>query len=205
MARQWWENAVTPVSFHDAWLPAGLANFSASLYDGAANNDEFMDHWYKVREALLVSARWGVANNAGPVWMGVLNDVDKTARCQLILNTNKGAFVIQMLRSMFRSPQTGDRDFEAMIQDFYRRYTNHAVSTEDFKATVEQHMTPAMDLDGNHRMDWFFNEWLNTNDIPSYRLEYSLQAGREGKYAAQRKTDAEWGLAGLQNARAGLR
>jgi hypothetical protein len=29
---------------------------------------------------------------------------------------------------------------------------------EDFKAMVEKHMTPEMDLEGNHRMDWFFNE-----------------------------------------------
>ena len=33
-----------------------------------------------------------------------------------------------------------------------------AATTEDFKAVVEKHMSQAMDLDGNHRMDWFFNQ-----------------------------------------------
>jgi hypothetical protein len=33
-----------------------------------------------------------------------------------------------------------------------------------------------MDLDGNHRMDWFFAEWVYSTDVPSYRLEYSVIA-----------------------------
>jgi aminopeptidase N len=112
--------------------------------------------------------------------MGPLNDVNETPGASFTLNAFKGAYVIQMLRSTFRDPQSGDRDFQAMLQDFFRSYAGHAASTEDFKTIVEKHMKPEMDLDGNHRMNWFFNEWLYCQDIPSYRLDYSLKADANG-------------------------
>jgi len=33
-------------------------------------------------------------------------------------------------------------------------------TTADFKAMVERHMSPQMDLKNNHRMDWFFNQYV---------------------------------------------
>ena len=41
MAGEWWGNTVSPASFHDQWLTAGLTNFSASVYDLARGNDVF--------------------------------------------------------------------------------------------------------------------------------------------------------------------
>lgn len=38
-----------------------------------------------------------------------------------------------------------------------------------------------MDLDGNKRMDWFFNQWVYGTELPRYRLEYSLTAEPDGK------------------------
>jgi len=29
-----------------------------------------------------------------------------------------------------------------------------------------------MDVEGNGRMDWFFNEWVDGTEIPTYRFEY---------------------------------
>jgi hypothetical protein len=37
-----------------------------------------------------------------------------------------------------------------------------------------------MDLDGNKRMDWFFEEWVYGTELPSYSLEYSM-AKEDGK------------------------
>ena len=42
------------------------------------------------------------------------------------------------------------------MHDFVNTYRLRAATTEDFKAIVEKHMSPGMDLEGNHRMDWFF-------------------------------------------------
>jgi aminopeptidase N len=180
---QWWGNTVAPVSFHDAWLSSGFANFSTSVYDLAAylNLQEYRDHWVKAREAILVTSRYGVLNDIGPLWMGVLNDTYKTPTTSMVLNTSKGGYVLQMLRSMMWDPQTQDADFRAMMQDYVKQFANQAVSTEDFQSLVEKHMKRPMDMDGNHRMDWFFSEWVYGTGVPSYRLEYSLTAEAGGK------------------------
>jgi hypothetical protein len=33
-------------------------------------------------------------------------------------------------------------------------------------------MTPAMDLEGSHKMDWFFEEWVQGTSIPHYVVEF---------------------------------
>src|SRR6185437_11031489 len=163
--------------FHDGWLPAGLANFSASLFDTAADNDEYGDHWSDTREALLLSGRWGIINPAGPVWMGIMNDTPLQPYASSTLDSAKGGFVIQMLRGMMWDANTGDTDFQTMLRDFLKPFPNHPVSSDDFQTVVEKHMKGFMDMNGNSRMDWFFREWLYTTDVPGYRLEYSLKPG----------------------------
>jgi hypothetical protein len=181
VARQWWGNLLTPATFHDDWLTAGLVNFSDSLFDTAANNGEYGDHWTQARDALLRASRVGPpVNPAGPVWMGMLNDTAVTPNASYALNNNKGGYVMQMLRAMMWDPQSGDRDFQTMIREFIARFANRSVSTGDFQSVVEKHMKGAMDLGGNHRMDWFFREWLYTTDVPNYRLEYSMQPNEKG-------------------------
>ena len=184
MSRQWWGNTVSPVSFHDTWLTNGLASFSGSLFDTAAGDyDDYKGHWSQAREFVLVpnSRGWGKANDVGPAWLGLLNETGKTPGASGLLDSSKGGFIIQMLRGMFWDPHTGDGDFQAMMQDFLARFANRAVSTEDFQTVVEKHMKPVMDLDRNHRMDWFFSEWLLTTEVPSYKLEYSLTPQPGGK------------------------
>ena len=66
-------------------------------------------------------------------------------------------------------------------QDFVRTYAGKAATTEDFKAMVEKHMTAEMDLDGNHRMDWFFNEYVYGVGLPRYKFEHSFADAGPGK------------------------
>jgi aminopeptidase N len=92
----------------------------------------------------------------------------------------KGGFIIHMLRQLMRDPQNGDRDFIAMMHDFTATYANRSASTEDFRATVEKHMKPAMLMDRRGNMQWFFDDWVYGSEIPSYRLEYTV-APDDGK------------------------
>ena len=85
------------------------------------------------------------------------------------------------------NPRGGDGDFQVMLQDFLTRFQNRVVSTEDFISVVEKHMKPGMDRDGNHRMDWFFKEWLYSTDVPSYKLEYSIKPNGNGKFVLSGK------------------
>jgi len=42
-------------------------------------------------------------------------------------------------------------------------------------------MTRGMDLDGNHKMDWFFNQYVYGTGIPHYTFRASLEATADGK------------------------
>jgi hypothetical protein len=72
------------------------------------------------------------------------------------------------------SPSDGDTRFKATMHDFVDTYRLKVATTEDFKAMVEKHMSPQMDLDGNHRMDWFFNQYVYGMDLPTYHFESQL-------------------------------
>jgi hypothetical protein len=67
-----------------------------------------------------------------------------------------------------------------MMKDFVSTYTNKPASTEDFKAMVEKHMTQQMDLDHNHKMDWFFDPYVYGTALPNYKLEHSFDNGPKG-------------------------
>jgi hypothetical protein len=71
-------------------------------------------------------------------------------------------------------PKTGDKQFFAMLKDIISTYYTKNMSTVDFKRMVEKHMTPQMDLTGNGKMGWFFNQWVRGNTIPRYKLDYNL-------------------------------
>jgi len=88
-----------------------------------------------------------------------------------------------MLRMMLYQPKAQDPDalFKAMMQDYVGTFKNKAASTGDFKAIVEKHMVPHMDLDGNHRMDWFFNQYVYGTGVPQYHFSYSTSGTPDGK------------------------
>jgi aminopeptidase N len=86
-----------------------------------------------------------------------------------------------MLRYLMQDRQTGDKAFKGMMHDYMTTYSGESASTEDFQRMVEKHMRPDMNLDGNGRIDWFFQEWVYGTAAPSYRLEYTLADAEGGK------------------------
>jgi aminopeptidase N len=80
------------------------------------------------------------------------------------------------------SPKTGDQGFVRMMQDFVQTHFNRNASTNDFKSVVEKHMTPDMNLDGNGKMDWFFNQWVHGTEIPRYKLTYDVAPAEGDKW-----------------------
>ena len=76
-----------------------------------------------------------------------------------------------MIRMMMWSSKDGDARFKETMQDFVNTYRLRAATTEDFKTIVEKHMSPPMDLDGTHNMDWFFREYVYGTDLPHYNFE----------------------------------
>jgi aminopeptidase N len=85
-----------------------------------------------------------------------------------------------MIRMMMHDRQKGDQLFKETMQDFVKTYSGKAATTEDFKAIIEKHMSPEMDVEGNHRMDWFFNEYVYGTQLPSYSLSSAFDTGADG-------------------------
>jgi aminopeptidase N len=184
VAHQWWGHIVGWSSYHDQWLSEGTADFSASLYLQLTekNPDKYLKFWQRHRESILEKNRWGYrANDVGPIWMGLRLITYKTSNAYQLVVYPKGGYIFHMLRWMMYDPKTGDKQFIEMMKDFVKSHYNQNASTESFKRIVEKHMTPAMDLDGNQRMDWFFNAWVYGTDVPRYRFEYSLTSEPDGK------------------------
>ena len=88
-----------------------------------------------------------------------------------------------MLRMMLSDSRNPDPEhlFKDMMQDYCKTFDNKPASTEDFKVIVEKHMTRGMDLDGNHKMDWFFNQYVYGTGIPQYTWHYQTEATTDGK------------------------
>jgi hypothetical protein len=46
-------------------------------------------------------------------------------------------------------------------------------------------MTAESDLEHNHKLDWFFNEWVYDTGIPAYTLKTEVRALATGQYVVQ--------------------
>jgi len=178
VAHQWWGHIVGWASYRDQWISEGFADFSAGLflqYTQGGKLDRYLKFWESQRQAILEKNAFGLRHNdAGPVWMGLRLNTARTPGAYSRIAYNKGSYVLHMLRWMMFDTKTGDKQFIDMMRDFVKSHTHENASTESFKYFVERHMKPGMDLDGNRRMDWFFNQWVYGTEIPRYKLEYSL-------------------------------
>lgn len=176
MSHQWWGHMVGWKTYHDQWLSEGFADFSAALYLQAFEPKRLKAWWDYDREILLHEDRSGRRPvDIGPLWLNEqLNaHLDPEASTELIYR--KGAYVLEMLRTMMQNPRSHDPDaaFIAMMHDFVQTYAGKNASTQDFERVVEK--------DTHQDMSWFFNEWVYGTETPTYDFAYKLSDGPNGK------------------------
>jgi hypothetical protein len=184
VAHQWWGHTVGFRSYRDQWMSEGFADESASIFllHTRAKPNDYLDFWKEERRLLTERNSMGFRPiDVGPVTMGYRLDTQKTgfsvARCLIY---PKGAFILHMVQMMMWSPQGGDKRFMETMHDFVSTYRLQAATTEDFKAIVEKHMSSQMDLEGNHKMDWFFREYVYGTDLPAYHFEGDATPSGDG-------------------------
>jgi hypothetical protein len=184
VAHQWWGNTVGFASGRDQWMSEGFSQMSAALYISVIekNPKKYLDFWKDERDLLLERNAQGFrAIDAGPVTIGYRASNSRTGYdITEHLIYPKGAYILHMVRMMMWDNTKGDQDFRNLMRDFVRTYTGKPATTEDFKAMVEKHMTPDMDLEGNHQMDWFFNEYVYGTALPAYKLETAFDKDSNG-------------------------
>ncbi len=175
VAHQWWGQTVGFRSYRDQWMSEGFADASAALFLLATEHkpDNYLAYWKQNRLLLTQKNAMGFRPiDVGPVTMGFRLSSEKTGwGVYQNLVYPKGAYILHMIRMMMWSQRDGDAQFIAMMKDFVSTYKMKAATTEDFKSIVEKHMTSQMDLEHNHRMDWFFREYVYGTDLPAYHFE----------------------------------
>jgi len=185
-SHQWWGHRVGWKSYHDQWLSEGFAEFSGNLYvQYRQNMKEYLLRWRKEKENLHIHDVNGhEVDSLGPIWMGqrIRSSITGPGSYQDLIYS-KGGYVLQMLRMQMMNPRDQDPDhaFKEMMQDYCKTFDNKAASTEDFKAIVEKHMSKGMDLDGNHKMDWFFNQYVYGMGEAQYTFHATTEATADGK------------------------
>lgn len=185
VAHQWWGDSIGFRSYRDEWMSEGFAHTSASIFLQLTQPkpDEFREFWKQQRHLITEKNADGFRPiDVGPVTMGFRLSTYKTGwNVYLNLVYPKGAFILHMIRMMMWSPKDGDARFIATMRDFVETFKLRAATTEDFKAVVEKHMSPQMDLDGNHKLDWFFNEYVYGTALPSYHWDAQVTPNGEAQ------------------------
>jgi aminopeptidase N len=165
-------------------MSEGFADASAAIYllVTRPKPDDYLDFWKSERKLLTDKNEFGFRPiDVGPVTMGTRLMSPKAGwNIYDDLVYPKGAFILHMIQMMMWNPREGDAQFKLMMQDFVSTYKLKAATTEDFKAMVEKHMSTAMNLDGNGKMDWFFNEYVYGIALPAYNFEGDATASGDG-------------------------
>jgi hypothetical protein len=186
VAHQWWGNVVGWSSYRDQWIDEAIAEYLAVLFaDTQKNPDRTLHVWLTRYRQRLVEKSPGAADsevNAGALTMGTRLNSSKSPDAYEAVIYRKGAWIFHMLREMLRQPGTKypDARFMTLLQTLATKYAYRALSTADLQHEVEAVMTPAMDLEGNHSMEWFFEQWVRGTGIPHYRVEFTTHRTEKG-------------------------
>ena len=192
VAHQWWGNVVAWSSYRDQWIDEAIADYLALLFADTKKNPEHTLHvWLSRYRHNLLEKGAGTDDSPadiGPLSLGVRLNSSKSPTGYERVVYSKGSWIIHMLREMLRQPAAKNPDarFNALLQKLVAKYSYRALATEDLQREVEAVMTPAMDLEGGHSMEWFFEEWVRGTGVPHYRVEFTVRAAENG-YAVRGK------------------
>jgi hypothetical protein len=186
VAHQWWGNIVGWSSYRDQWIDEAIANYLALLFaDSQKNTDHSLRVWLdRYRQQLLEKLPGADQPNSevGALELGGRLTSSKSPGGFEEVIYSKGSWVIHMLREMLRQPGSKNPDarFIALLRSLETKYAYRALSTADLQHEVEAVMTPAMDLEGGHSMEWFFAQWVRGTGVPRYRVEFTVRRGETG-------------------------
>ncbi len=189
LAHQWLGNAVAAASYRDEWLLAGLANYVALMYLDARNPAAgVLASWleaYREELTAIPAGAWRPVEAVGPLLLGWRLRSSKAPNAYRTILYGKGTWVWHMLRMMLRAPEAEEPDlrFVELLRVLVSgkaspassRGADRTISTADLQRELEQRMTPAMNLDGDDSMEWFFDQWVRGTGIPAYSLDYQPQ------------------------------
>jgi Peptidase family M1 domain len=184
VAHQWWGNVTAAATYRDVWIQEGMANYLAMMYSDARKPVAHRLHTWleRYRAALIARAPQSgqTVETTGPLTLGYRLAASSDPEAYNAIIYGKGAWVMHMIREMLRDPVASDPDarFRRLLQSILTEYRFQPLSTADFQRAVEAQMTPSMDLEGDHTMNWFFSEWVENTGIPDYSVQFEAKLRR---------------------------
>jgi hypothetical protein len=185
VAHQWWGNVVGWSSYRDQWIDEAIATYLSLLF---ADSQKVPDHrlhmWLdRFRKRLLEKGTEEIAPaDIGSLELGSRLSSSRSPDGFDLLVYSKGAWVFHMLREMLR--QTGSKNpdarFIGLMHTLQTKYAYRALSTQDLQKEIEAVMTPAMGIESQRSMEWFFADWVRGTGVPHYRVEFSAKRSEKG-------------------------
>ena len=185
IAHQWWGHQVGWASYRDQWLSEGFAEFTSALLLEVNSGRRKADSYWEVKRGEVLGRTTGVANHeAGAITQGTRLRTHRSPQAGQAIMYSKGAYIVHMLRMMLYEEGRPDPDapFKAMMSDFVKTWSGRNPSTDDFKAIAEKHITRDMNLAGDNKLDYFFNQWVYGTDIPTLGAKLEATDVGGGKY-----------------------
>jgi hypothetical protein len=186
VAHQWWGNVVGWSSYRDQWIDEAMANYLALLFaDSQKNPDQKLHAWLERYRKTLTTKPFGAdiaPADTGPLFIGTRLSSSKSPEAYDQIVYAKGAWVMHMLREMLRQPNSSNPDarFVALLRTLVVKYAQKGLSTAQLQHEVEAVMTPKMDLEGGHSMEWFFDEYVRGTGVPRYKVGFTSRRTEKG-------------------------
>jgi hypothetical protein len=190
VSHQWWGNLVGFNSYRDQWMSEGFANFSVGVFlrNTSMQMDDYRAFWKEQQANLLQKNAQGVrAIDAGSLTQGERVSNSKQGDVYSLLIYSKGAYVLHMLEMMYWNKADGEVPFKNSMQQFVKEYAGKAATTEDWKASMEKTMPKWLDLRGDGKLDWFFDEYVYGTELPHYTMTANFTVDDEGLTSAHLK------------------
>jgi aminopeptidase N len=158
VAHEWWGNKITALDWGDLWIHEGFASYAEALFVLDTKGEEsYLDYMQYLRARMM---------NQAPVVKGTDLTASEAYSPDIY---GKGAWVLHMLRLL-----AGAQNFDEIVWRFAAGDEPTAcrfATTEDFTDLVEE--VTSLDL------GWFWQRYLFTAELPSWRLNRILDGGEE--------------------------
>lgn len=186
IAHQWWGHRVGWESYRDQWLSEGFAEFSTGLLVEAVDGWEAYDEFWEERRLAIVegAGRGAAPAELGSIDLGFRAATPEAPGAYAALTYSKGAYVLHMMRMAMRQGvgPGADERFFAMLRDFADTFDGTAASTADFQSVAERHIVPELDFAGDGSLDWYFDQWVEGEEIPRYAVDVEVEKAGRGRY-----------------------
>ena len=159
VARQWWEEEVSPATRNHLWLTNGLAAYSELLWVEHESSPAAMEA--ALHDVMLESL---TIDDVPIVQSARLEDYSPELWA---LTGSKGAAVMGMLRAVL-----GDDKFFLALKTYVKDNMWKAVTTEDFRKAVESA--------AGQNLGYFFIQWIESSGAPEFKLEYTIFRTQKG-------------------------